>query len=62
MRVREREGECVCVGSRGSLRTLSMERRKERREEGDSERVKVREEGECVGARGSLRSGSIGLV
>ena len=52
----------MCVESRGSLRTLSMERRKERREEGDSKRVKVREEGECVGARGSLRSGSIGLV
>ena len=27
----------MCVGSRGSLRTLSMERREERREEGDSE-------------------------
>ena len=62
MRVREREVECVSVGSRGSLRTLSMKRRKERREEGDSERVEVREGGECVGARGSLRSGSIGLV
>ena len=48
MRVREREGECVCVGSRGSFRTLSMERRKERREEGDSERVEVREGAERV--------------
>ena len=49
LRVQEREGECMCVGSRGSLRTLSMERRKERREEGDSERVEVREGRECVG-------------
>ena len=33
-----------------------MERREERREEGDSERVEVREGGECVGSKGSLRS------
>ena len=33
-----------------------MERREEQREEGDSERVEVREGGECVGSRGSLRS------
>ena len=32
-----------------------MERREERREEGDLERVEVREGGECVGSRGSLR-------
>ena len=46
----------MCVGSRGSLRSLRLERRKEQREEGDSERVEVREGGECVGSRGSLRS------
>ena len=38
----------MCVGLRGSLRTLSMERRKEWREEGDSERVEVKEGAECV--------------
>ena len=32
-----------------------MERREERREEGDLERVEVREGGECVGLRGSFR-------
>ena len=32
-----------------------MLRREERREEGDLERVEVREGGECVGSRGSLR-------
>ena len=48
---RERESVCVLpIDEKG------MERREERREEGDSERVEVREGGECVGSRGSLRS------
>ena len=51
----------MCVGSRGSLRSLRLERRKEQREEGDSKKVEVREGGECVRSRGSLRSGSTGL-
>ena len=46
----EREEECVCV-------TNQWEGNGEegRTEEGDSERVEVREGGECVGSRGSLR-------
>ena len=50
MRVQEREEEresfCVCVLP---IDEKGMERREERREEGDSERVEVREGGECVG-------------
>ena len=46
----ERKEECVCV-------TNQWEGNGEegRTEEGDSERVEVREGGECVGSRGSLR-------
>ena len=40
---------------RESIDEKGMERREKRREEGDSERVEVREGGECVGSRGSLR-------
>ena len=40
---------------RESIDEKGMVRREERREEGDSERVEVREGGECVGSRGSLR-------
>ena len=44
---------CVCVLP---IDEKGMERREERREEGDLERVEVREGGECVELRGSLRS------
>ena len=40
---------------RESIDEKGMERREERREEGDSKRVEMREGGECVGLRGSLR-------
>ena len=56
LRVRERESgkerKSVCVLP---IDEKGMERREERREEGDLERVEVREGGECVGSRGSLR-------
>ena len=44
---------CVCVLP---INEKGMERREEWREEGDLERVEVREGGECVGSKGSLRS------
>ena len=40
---------------RESIDEKGMERREEQREEGDSERVEVREGGECVGSRGRLK-------
>ena len=42
---RDRESVCVLLIDKNG-----MERREEWREEGDSERVEVREGGECVGA------------
>ena len=58
-RERERERVCVCVCVCVCVLPIDekgMERREERREEGDLERVEVREGGECVESRGSLRS------
>ena len=49
---------CVCVLP---IDEKGMERREERREEEDSERVEVRKGGECVGSRGSLEIVESGL-
>ena len=53
---------CVCVCVRVlPIDEKGMERREERREEEDSERVEVRKGGECVGSRGSLEIVESGL-